>query len=276
MGLVSSLGNIKQIRRNEPLSDDMIHRAAPSIFAEAPHESRSERYHYIPTIDVVNALRNEGFYPFFAAQTNVRKADKREHTKHMLRLRHASQINAQEANEIILVNSHDGSSSYQMLAGMFRFVCANGMVCGNTVGDVRVRHSGKGDIIGEVIEGAYTVRDAFEVIENERDTMRGIQLTPQLQHGLAQAVLNYKHDDPLRPAPIEAEQLLRARRHEDRPNDLWSTTNRIQENVIKGGLSGRNAKGKRTTTRAVKGIDQDLKLNKALWAFSMEMSKLFN
>lgn len=276
MGLVSSLGSIQQIRQNSPLSDDMIHRAAPSIFADAPHESRSERYHYLPTIDVVNALRGEGFFPFFAAQTNVRKADKREHTKHMLRLRHASQINTEEAPEIILLNSHDGSSSYQMIGGMFRFVCANGMVCGNTVGDVRVRHSGKGDIIGEVIEGAYTVRDAFEVIANERDTMRGVELKPQHQRALAQAVLNYKHDDPTRPAPIDAEQLLRARRHEDRRDDLWTTTNRIQENVIKGGLSGRNAKGKRTTTRAVKGIDQDLKLNKALWALSMEMSKLLS
>lgn len=274
MGLVSSFGSFNQIRRDEPLSDDMIHRAAPSIFADAPHESRSERYHYIPTIDVVNALRGEGFFPFFAAQTNVRKADKREHTKHMLRLRHASQINHQEANEIILLNSHDGSSSYQMLAGMFRFVCCNGMVCGNTVGDVRVRHSGKGDIIGEVIEGAYTVRDAFDMIENERDAMRGVMLQPNQQQALASALLSYKHDDPTRPAPIEPEQLLRARRQEDRANDLWTTTNRIQENVIKGGLSGRNAKGRRTTTRAVKGIDQDLKLNKALWEFSKKMADM--
>ena len=42
-----------------------------------------------------------------------------------------------EANEIILLNSHDGTSSYQMLAGMFRFVCSNGLVCGDTVADVR-------------------------------------------------------------------------------------------------------------------------------------------
>ncbi|MNW03587.1 hypothetical protein D3C71_1995420 [compost metagenome] len=40
------------------------------------------------------------------------------------RLRHASQINGREANEIILLNSHDGTSSYQMLAGMFRLLPA--------------------------------------------------------------------------------------------------------------------------------------------------------
>lgn len=55
-----------------------------------------------------------------ACQTRVRRDDRREFTKHMLRLRHASQINGAEANEIVLLNSHDGTSSYQMLAGQFR------------------------------------------------------------------------------------------------------------------------------------------------------------
>ena len=92
-------------------------------------------------------------------QTRTRHEDRRDYTKHMIRLRHASQINARgEANEIILLNSHDGTSSYQMLAGMFRFVCSNGLVCGDTLADVRVPH--KGDVAGQVIEGCllYTSR----------------------------------------------------------------------------------------------------------------------
>lgn len=63
-----------------------------------------------------------------ACRTRVRDEGKGEHTKHMLRLRHASQINGAEAKEIVLLNSHDGTSSYQMVAGMFRFVCSNGLV----------------------------------------------------------------------------------------------------------------------------------------------------
>jgi hypothetical protein len=118
------------LRSEYPLTDDQIHRVAPSIFADAPHESRSQRYAYIPTAAVLTELRKEGFQPFMVTQTRVRDEGKREHTKHMLRLRHASQINGAEANEIVLLNSHDGTSSYQMLAGMFRFVCSNGLVCG--------------------------------------------------------------------------------------------------------------------------------------------------
>lgn len=108
------------LRTDHPLSDDQIIAVAPSIFADTPHESRSERYSYIPTSAVLAKLRNEGFEPFMVCQTRVRHEDRRDFTKHMLRLRHASQINSKEANEIILLNSHDGTSSYQMLAGMFR------------------------------------------------------------------------------------------------------------------------------------------------------------
>jgi len=61
---------------------------------------------------------------------------------------------------------------------------------------------------------------------------------------------------------------------DDRAPDLWTTFNRVQENIIKGGVRGRNATGKRTTTRAVNGIDQGVKLNRALWVLAEEMRKL--
>jgi hypothetical protein len=109
------------IRSETPLAEDQMRRAAPSIFTEGKHGSRSERYTYIPTIDVLRGLRQEGFEPFMVAQSKSRIEGKTEFTKHMIRMRHAGQVNTRpEANEIILINSHDGASSYQMLAGVFR------------------------------------------------------------------------------------------------------------------------------------------------------------
>ncbi|WP_425525836.1 DUF932 domain-containing protein [Xanthomonas campestris] len=156
------------LRSDYPLSDDQIRSVAPSIFADAPHESRSERYAYIPTAAVLTELRKEGFQPFMEAQTRVRSEDRRDYTKHMIRLRQASQINGAEANEIVLLNSNDGTSSYQMLPGMFRFVCSNDLVCGDTVADVRVPH--KGDVAGSVIEGAYEVLSGFDRVKESRDS----------------------------------------------------------------------------------------------------------
>ncbi len=260
------------LRSDSPLSDDQIHRVAPSIFAEAPHESRSQRYAYIPTATVLTELRKEGFQPFMVTQTRTRHEDRRDYTKHMIRLRHANQINAREANEIILLNSHDGTSSYQLLAGMFRFVCKNGLVCGDTVADVRVPH--KGDVAGHVIEGAYQVLGGFAHAQESRESMQAITLDAGESEVFARAALALKYDDPAKPAPITESQILMPRRVDDRRPDLWSVFNRTQENLLKGGLQGRTANGRRQQTRPVQGIDSDIRLNRALWLLADGMRQL--
>lgn len=254
------------LRSNTPLDDDQIRQVAPSIFAADKHDSRSERYTYIPTIEILTKLREEGFQPFMVCQTRVRDSGKREHAKHMLRLRHATQVTQADSPEIILLNSHDGSSSYQMLGGYFRFVCENGLVLGGTTHDVRVPH--KGNVVDDVVAGAYDVLDGFDLIREVKEGMTEVQLDEHEQHAFARAALAYRYDTTIAPAPITEEQVLRPRRTADAGNDLWTTFNRVQESLIRGGQPGRTATGRRTRTRAVTGIDQDVKLNRALWVLA--------
>jgi Domain of unknown function (DUF932) len=262
------------LRSDSPLSDDQIHRVAPSIFANGKHESRSDRYTYIPTIEVLGGLRNEGFQPFMVCQTRVRHNDRREFTKHMLRLRHADQITGDEANEIVLLNSHDGTSSYQMLAGMLRFVCQNGMVAGDNVQDIRVPH--KGNVVQNVINGAFDVLDGFVLIREQKEGMRAMTLALDEQHAFARSALALRYDptDVDAPAPITESQLLAPRRFEDRRDDLWTVFNRVQENLTKGGLHGRSRTGRSMSTRPITGIDQNVKLNRALWMLADAMRQM--
>lgn len=269
--LATNFARGNSLRADVPLTDSQIMRVAPSIFAEAEHESRSEQYSFIPTNLILNKLRKEGFQPFMVCQTRSRIEGMREFTKHMIRLRHANQITGKVANEIILINSHNGASSYQMKAGVFRFVCQNGLVVGDDVADIRVKH--KGDITGNVIEGAYEVLNAFKRVDESREAMQALNLSDEARHAFATAALTLRWDEK-KPAPVSPMQILRPNRIEDRNDDLWTTFNRVQENLIRGGLTGRNATGKRTTTRAVTGMDQDVKLNRALWVLSEEMRKI--
>ncbi|RKT26979.1 uncharacterized protein DUF932 [Paraburkholderia sp. RAU2J] len=262
------------LRSNAPLSDDQIHHVAPSIFAEGKHDSRSDRYTYIPTIDVLRGLRNEGFEPFMVCQTRVRDESRREYTKHMLRLRRADTITGDEANEINLLNSHDGTSSYQMLAGVLRFVCQNGMVAGENVADIRVPH--KGNIVQNVINGAFDVLDGFDLIREQKEGMQAVTLNHDEQTAFARSALALRYDptDATTPAPVTGNQLLFPRRFEDRDNDLWTVFNRVQENLTKGGLRGRSASGRAMSTRPVTGIDQNVKLNRALWMLADAMRQM--
>ena len=275
--------NTRVLRADLPLNEDQMRAAAPSIFAEGKHTSRSERYTYIPTIDVLRGLRKEGLEPFMVAQGASRVEGKAEFTKHMIRLRHqygSSLVQTRpEAHEIILINSHDGASSYQMLAGLFRYVCHNGLVVGDVVDDIRIPH--RGDIQGEVIDGAFRVLDEFERVDEHTQAMKALQLEPPEEIAFATAALALRFGDRAveeggghRPAPVTAGQLIEARRPEDIGHSLWTTFQRIHENVIRGGQPGRSAQGRRLQTRPVGSIDRGVSLNRALWMLAEEMRKL--
>lgn len=272
--------NTRVMRGDQPLSEDQMRASAPSIFAEGKHVSRSERYTYIPTIEVLRGLRKEGFEPFMVAQGQSRTEGRAEYTKHMIRMRHAGQAQSRpEANEIILINSHDGASSYQMLAGVFRFVCCNGLVVGDVVEDIRIPH--KGNIQGEVIEGAFRVLDEFEAVSEHTEAMKALQLAPAEEMAFATAALALRFGEQTieetgghQPAPVTARQLTDARRSADVGNSLWNTLQRVQENVIRGGLAGRSAQGRKLQTRPVASIDRGVSLNRALWTLAEEMRKI--
>lgn len=259
-----------QWHRAEPISESELARLTPSVFAESAHESRSARYAYIPTIEVLRGLRENGFEPFSAAQAKSRNGQN-SHTKHMLRLRHADQIQArgEDVNEVILINSHNGSSAYQMLAGCFRFVCSNGMVCGTTAADIRVKHSGKA--LEEVIQGAFGVLKGFDDVDASKDSFKHLQLSSGEQSAFATAAMAMRFGD--KAPPITVEQVLTPRRFEDRNDSLWTTLQRTQENLVQGGLRTTD-RSRRTRTRAVNGIDGNVALNRGLWVLAEEMRKL--
>jgi hypothetical protein len=183
-----------EFRSNYPLTNGQIAFHAPSVMAGEAHESRGDRYSFIPTIQVIDALRGEGFEPYEIRQTKVRDAGKREHTKHMVRMRHASQIVTQtEVPEVILLNSHDGSSSYQIMSGVFRFVCSNGLIAGDMFNNVRVRHSG--NVVDDVIEGATRVLEDAKQVGSRIGEYKGITLTRDEQQAFAKAWYKLTHRD---------------------------------------------------------------------------------
>ena len=271
MQLASSFHHRSPVLRSaSPLSDNQIRTVAPSILALDKHDGRSNRHTYIPTIDVLNGLRHEGFHPFMVCQTGVRDEGKREHTKHMIRLPHARDIGNAAANEIVLLNSH-GTGSDQMLTGAFRFVCQNGIVAGENVADIRLPH--KGNIVQDVVNGAFDVLDGFNLIRAQKDGMRAVTLARDEQHAFARSALALRYDptDVDAPAPITESQLLAPRCFEDRRDDLWMVFNRVQETSPREAYTDVRAQAVRCP-HGPTGIDQNVKLNRALWMLANAMT----
>jgi hypothetical protein len=272
----SRANGASSLRSREPISDDTMALVAPSIFAVAAHESRSERYTQIPTSRVLAGLRSEGFHPFAVAQSGARDESKRNFTRHMIRLRREGQAIVGDSHpEIILVNSHDGTSAYHMHFGWFRLVCSNGMVVADgPSAEIKVRHSGNAqNVLSEVVSGAHQLVSSVEEQAEQVDRFRATRLLPAEAKLFADAAIDVRFEE--RPAGLRTEQVLAARRYADNGDDLWSVTNRIQENLVQGGLSWRDAgRGRRHSSRAVTGISQDTKLNQAIWTLASKMAEI--
>lgn len=256
-----------------PLTDQQINAVAPSVFAVEKYHDRSKRYEFVPTITVLDGLREQGFMPFMAFQSFTKIPGKGEFTRHMLRLRPESDIKAAQANEIIITNGHDGSTSVKLDSGVIRFACENGLIVGDDICSFTARHTTE-NLYDDVIEGAFSIVENFEKVDESREYMQEIQLSVGNQLAFAEAAAYLKFD----PAegeelPIHPRALILPKRDEDRSNDLWTVFNRIQENCIRGGLPYKSKSGRRVRTKPLTSIDSDVKLNKALWVLAERMAE---
>lgn len=267
-------------RSRTPMTEDDLRKAAPSIFQTEAHGSRSSRYCYIPTVDIVRGLRDHaGLEVYGATQQKTRDASRRNFAKHVLRLRRPDQFEDDGAPEILLFNAHDGSSSYRLMSGFYRFVCANGIIAGEGYEGARIKH--EGDVVRDVIEATYEVVKDFDRITDQRHMLRGVTLNDDEAGAYAEAAFALRYDDAEK-APTTPRALLSTHRGEDRGADLWRTFNRVQENLIRGGQSrvirSEDEHGRpvyrRKRARAVKGIDQNTALNRALWTLTERMAEL--
>lgn len=253
-----------------PLSDDAIRKAAPSVFAETPWSQMTDKYLFVPTGEIVAAMRKEGFEVVQALQSSSRIEGKQEFTKHLLRfaLPQAQQVNG-SLPELVLINSHDGTSSYRLMMGMFRMICQNGLLmASNVIEDLRFRHSKS--LSDEIIEGTGTLVREIPRVNDQIEQLSSIQLKPHEMAAFATAAHALRWDGN---APVEPAKLLNVRRLEDKAPDLYTTLNVVQENIMKGGLSGYTATKKRTTTRAVQGVTENVRLNQALSVLAAELAR---
>lgn len=259
-----------------PITLEQAAELAPSIMASDKKSDRSDRYTYVPTYQIVEHLAKNGYAIHAVMQSGSRDGDK-GHAKHLVRLRPVNSVPAMGENhpEIAIMNSHDGSSSYRLIAGIFRLVCSNGLVVSDaTIGEHRVRHSG--DILGDISESVERIRLQLPSALAKAEEFRAVKLAQPEQLAFARAALAIRYGTT-EEAPISAEQVLRPRRSEDTHGNLWTTLNTVQESLIRGGHRYTSTTGRtrqRRTTGAVNSVEQNTGINRAIWQLAEEMQKL--
>jgi hypothetical protein len=256
-----------------PLSDEELRAAAPTLFTQEPHNEVSDKYHFIPTIDVIEEIKSHNWYPVHVAQSSVKDEEKEGYQQHCVRFRHFEDLlNPQDnAVELLLFNSHDRSKSFSISAGIFRFVCANGLILSESVYEsYKIKHLGdKDNTIAQAIESITAIKPK---IMSKIDILSNIKLSQLEKEAFAKSSIPLRFEEHLE---VNHQDLLIPHREEDYKDDLYTTLNIIQENLLRGNVSGVNKDTlRRFTSKEIKSITTDTQINKAIWDIAQKIASI--
>lgn len=264
------------LRTGSALGLEAIRQACPAVFALEPHPTRGPRYEYIPTIQPLEKLFEDGWGVFEATQNQTRVQGTEGFCRHSLRLRRLDAGKNKYGGaldgtlELSLSNAHDGTAAYSLQAAYYRLVCSNSMTAGKTIASHRVIHA-KGRSTGEIIDVvSRIVEDDFPRMVRQIEAFKAATLTPEQTYLLADTAMALRYGDGVK--PFEAKDLLKVRREVDAGFEAWAVLNRIQENVMQGGWETKSVwSGRKSRVRAVEAIVPAQKINQGLWAAAEEM-----
>lgn len=257
---------------NLAMSMKEVKNVAPAAFTEAPSPNMSGRYGFINTSDVLGQLIDSGYAPVQAGQDKPRQRDPR-HVRHRVILRHENFVGdeavvGEQVPQIILINSHNGRTGLHLHAGLYRFVCANGMVVGDDKLHVRVNHVG--DVAAMVDEYLKQFTKSLDRIQHAVEHWSHIELSDRKAREFAKAAAKLRFGASA--SSYEPGALLEARRDEDRGRDLWRVFNVVQENTVKGNVVGFNSNNRHVRSRELTGIGQDVAYNEQLWRLAEQVA----
>lgn len=257
------------------LTNDDIISASRSAGALTPINGVSTIYDFVSTMDAVDLLRQEGWLPISIMESGTRVSHRAGFQKHLIRFVQGSNLDLGEEHfQLSLVNSHDRSSAFKMIATIFRKTCSNGLMTSYDWLNFTHKHIGFDET--EFKASAIKIANSAGDVAKEIEMMKAIPLSEEERLLFANSAHELVHDEPAK-AAVRPEQYLIERRYDDEGKDLYTTYNVIQENVMRGGIeTEKNLNGKtvKRRTRAVRSLDRNIRLNQAIHRLAVEMKKL--
>ena len=255
-------------------TQEILAAQAPAALGNRADNRVSDRYSFVPTDKVIDLLEKEGWNLQTARQVTSRTWNPST-AKHHLTFAH-ERLSRQDlavgdsVPRLDMINAHNGLGTYKLLAGIFRFVCSNGLIVSERdFGHVKLRHIGFSE--EDVIKASQAVIENVSKLSEVVDEWQGLDMNMGQMRNFAEeaAALRWEGDT----SSEMAQHLIRPRRDQDRRSDLWTVFNVVQENLMKGGFSNSET-GRRA--RAVKNIDKTVTYNQGVWELASNYAASLN
>ena len=245
---------------------DQLKSQTPSVFATSPSTKMSDKYVFVPTMDILENFEREGW-----ELASAKQVGRGIHSVHELRLRNGELPKVGDTLvEAIIRNSHNGMASFRVSAGLHRLVCSNGLTVPTALAEsFNIRHS-RFDL-AEVKRLTESFAGKLPKIEGSVKRMmeREMTIDEKIEFVRKSVGIRFGQDKVLNELQIVG--LLTPNRDEDQGDDLWTTFNVVQEKYIRGGIETTSQRGRRTKLRGLENIMAVNQVNTKLWTLAEEM-----
>lgn len=168
------------------------------------------------------------------------------------------------------VDTRESNLTYQLLAGLYRPLCKNGLIC--RMGDfavIRIPH--RANVLADVVAGARELTLQFDRIGALVQSMAARMLSEAEQLAFATRALEIRWADPSSRPRLLPAKLLEARQAADATPSLWHTFNVVQQATMTGGIVYHSARARLVRTRRIQSIREDVRVNCALWQAAVKV-----
>ena len=245
---------------------DQIKTKAPSVFATQAAPTVSNQYVFVPTMDILENFENAGWNVASAKQVG-----KGMYGVHEIRMRNGELPKVGDTLfEAIIRNSHNGMSTLNVGAGLFRLVCSNGLtVPTSTAESFKVKHQRLE--LDDVKRLTELFAGKLPKIEGSINRMMEKELTTDEKIDFLRKSAEVRFGQEKVLTDLEMVGLLTPKRKEDEGDELWKVLNVVQESFVRGGVEMSTPKGRKTKLRGLQNIMALNKVNTKLWELAEEM-----
>jgi hypothetical protein len=197
----------------------------------------SDKYQIIDSTEIVRRLEDRGFELFKIMHPQGKTA----HTVWMRYGNGQTWGGEEVCPMVIFKNGYDGHTAFSAQVGIFRFVCRNGLVVsppGTKAESFNTIHLGDAAAIAEDI--VMKMAEHLPELVTVHEKMSSTVLTEKEAIDLALKAAKIRWTQTF--TEEDAKVLLEAARPEDEGMTAWLVFNRVQENVLKGGVRFENMK----------------------------------
>lgn len=253
----------------------------PILFNDEAHESRSDRYHVVRTIDPINVILDYGWRPVKVDSARTRRnGGKRGFQRHRVHFMNDSLPSFDGTyRRLTLTNAYDGTQAFQIEESLWRQICSNGLHGWSSFNIASVKHIGYATSKVEQAIQKVVGTDNQAIVTVQ--TLSTIVLSDDERRAFNRAALDLRLDGDKYLLDRTAEMTRygsfgRPRRYEDTRNDLYTIMNVAQEKLLRTGFEAYKTDSPyySTKVRAITNMAESDKLNGALFTLAQEMMKL--